>query len=81
MLPAISENRGCCDHQARAAHLTPPSSIPTPWGALMEVRMETGYPPPSSQPLQRCPTVHPEGTQDEKEPDTGPRQLRYISKE
>jgi len=37
--------------------------------------------PSSQQALQLPSTVHPEGTQDGKEQDTGPRYLRCISKE
>ena len=37
--------------------------------------------PWSQQPLQQPSTLHPEGSQDGEEQDTGPRQLRCISKE
>ena len=43
---------------------------------LRELRMAT-----NPQTLQPALKVHPEGTQDGKEQDTGPRQLRCTSKE
>ena len=49
MLPAISVNKGCCSHQAIT--IQPPGR----W-ALRELRMETGCPPSSHQPLQHSRT-------------------------
>lgn len=37
--------------------------------------------PPRHQPLPRPATVHPEGVQDGKAQDTGPRELRCASRE
>ena len=74
MLPAISVNIGCCSHHVITLQL------PQMW-PLRELRIETGCPPSSHQPLQPPPTVHPEETQDGKTQDSGPRELRCISKE
>ena len=55
------------------------ATLTKPW-ALRELQMETGC---CHQTLNHCshpPMVHPEETQDEKAQDTGPRQLRCISK-
>ena len=66
---AISVQKRCCSRQAIT--LRPPQR----W-ALRELRIETGCPPSSHQPLQPPPDLYPEGTQDEKAQDTGPRWLR-----
>ena len=74
ILPAISENKGCCSHWAVTLQLPK-------WWALRELRMETNrgfpLPSPSGSQSQKPPlVVHPEATRDEETQDDSPRQLK-----
>ena len=72
MLPAVSVNKGCCSHQ--------PITFQPRWQwALRELKVETGCPPSSHQPLQPPLTVHPEDAEDGETPDLGPDRCTEIS--
>ena len=70
---AISVNKGCCSHQATTA--VPTVSLEgtqdgDKWAAGCQAPSHCSHPP----------VVYPEGTQAGEKQDTGPRQLRCISK-
>ena len=76
ILPAVSVNKGCHSHR----RLQPPPTVS--WWALRELRKETKNTcHRAAIRLQPRPKVSPEQTQDLKTWDTGPRELRRVSKE
>ena len=78
MLLAISANKGCHGHQASSPYHRPPHPHSESEGTQDGDKQAACCHAPSHC---RSPTVSPEGTQDGREQDTGPRQLRCISKE
>ena len=76
MLPAISINK--VSHHITAAPKVSPEGTQDRNGMPPHQTVTaaaTPHPPPPPSPM-----VHPEGTQDEKTQDSGPAQLRCISK-
>ena len=74
IFPAISRNKGCHSHQRLQ-----PSKV-SRW-ALRKLRAEKNTCHPAAIRLQPLPAMSPEETRDVKTQDTGPRELRCISKE
>ena len=68
-------NKGCHSHQ----RLQPP--LKESWWALRELRKGKNTCHPAALRLQPLPAVSPAETQDVKIQDTGPRELRCLSKE